>query len=73
MGDPGAYISKTTWARDFKFAGALVQRLYLVLVVIAKFFFCGLCTRGSSHNTYIVFGACIQKQLAIQEKRIVCS
>ena len=38
MGDPGAYISKTTWARDFKFAGALVQRLYLVLVVIAKFF-----------------------------------
>ena len=30
-GDPGAFfahISMTTWARDFKFAGAVVQRLH---------------------------------------------
>jgi hypothetical protein len=29
----------TTRARDFKFAGAIVQRLYLVMVVITRKFF----------------------------------
>ena len=31
-----AHISMTTRARDFKFAGAIVQRLYLVMVVLTK-------------------------------------
>ena len=30
------HISMTTRARDFKFAGAIVQRLYLVMVVLTK-------------------------------------
>ena len=31
-----AHISMTTRARDFKFAGAIVQRLYLVMVALTK-------------------------------------
>ena len=31
-----AHISMTTQARDFKFAGAIVQRLYLVMVALTK-------------------------------------
>ena len=31
-----AHISMTTRARDFKFAGAIVQRLYLVMVALLK-------------------------------------
>ena len=29
-------ISLTTWAKDFKFAGAIVQRLLLVMVALTK-------------------------------------
>ena len=38
-GDPGvffAHISMTAWATDFKFAGAAVQRLWLVMVALSQ-------------------------------------
>ena len=31
-----AHISMTTWAREFKFEGAIVQRLHLVMVTLTK-------------------------------------
>ena len=52
-----AHMSMTTQARDFKFAGAIVQRLYLVMVALTKNrlsaqygWFC----HGRSHNIIIV-------------------
>ena len=42
----------TTRARDFKFAGAIVQRLYLVMVVLTQKFFSAHYAwfpRGGSH------------------------
>ena len=47
-----AHISMTTRARDFKFAGAIGQRLYLVMVALTQKFFLrimlGLLVEG--HN-----------------------
>ena len=30
-----AHVTMTIWARDFKFAGAIVQSLYLVIIMVA--------------------------------------
>ena len=45
-GDLGIHISMTTWATDFKFAGAIVQRLYLVTVVLTQTLFISASMRG---------------------------
>ena len=43
--DPGVYISMTTRARDFKFAGTLVQKVQLAMVALTQnFFFRALCS-----------------------------
>ena len=47
-----AHISMTTQARDFKFAGAIVQRLMLVMVALTQNFFSAhyaWFSRGRSH------------------------
>ena len=48
-----AYISMTTWARDFKFAGTPVQWLQLAMVALIKKSFSAQYawfSRGGSHN-----------------------
>ena len=47
-----AYIATSTWARDFKFAGAAVQRLYLAMVALTQKWLSaqyGWFCRGRSH------------------------
>ena len=59
-----AHISMTTRARDFKFAAAIVQRLYLVMVALTKNLLSaqyGCFCHGRSH--IIVIQVCLMSQL----------
>ena len=51
------YISMTTWARDFKFAGTPVQRLQLAMVALTQKSFSAhyaWFSRGGSHIDHYI-------------------